>query len=52
VLEVRIPKPEQVKPRKVTVSVGAGTEARGEVAGATDSPNEGTTPDATPAPSA
>lgn len=25
VLEVRIPKPEQVKPRKVTISVGSGT---------------------------
>ena len=28
VLEVRIPKPEQIKPRKVTISVGAGTETR------------------------
>ncbi len=27
VLEVRIPKPEQVKPRKVTISVGAGSTA-------------------------
>ena len=26
VLEVKIPKPEQIKPRKVTISVGAGAE--------------------------
>ncbi len=31
VLEVRIPKPEQVKPRKVTISVGSGASATGEV---------------------
>jgi HSP20 family protein len=28
VLEVRIPKPEQVKPRKVSISVGSGHEAQ------------------------
>ena len=33
VLEVRIPKPEQVKPRKVTISVGAGA---GQQLGAVD----------------
>ena len=31
VLEVKIPKPEQVKPRKVTISVGAGGSAQDQI---------------------
>ena len=31
VLEVRIPKPEQIKPRKVTISVGSGSDARDQI---------------------
>jgi HSP20 family protein len=64
VLEVRIPKPELVKPRKVTIAVGAGTETRDEVVEGTDgtpetstseagtpetSASEANTPEATPA---
>jgi HSP20 family protein len=46
VLEVRIPKPELVKPRKVTIAVGAGTETRDEVVEGTDSTPETSTSDA------
>ena len=46
VLEVRIPKPEPVKSRKVTIAVGAGAENGGEVVAGTDSALETTTSDA------
>jgi len=49
VLEVRIPKPEQIKPRKVTISVGSGSTARHEVVEGTATVSEHTTPEATPA---
>jgi HSP20 family protein len=44
VLEVRIPKPEQVKPRKVTISVGSGASATGEVVEGTPGAGEQGTP--------
>jgi len=31
VLEVKIPKPEQIKPRKVTVSIGSGSDSTAEI---------------------
>jgi HSP20 family protein len=53
VLEVRIPKPEQVKPRKVTISVGSGAGAHDEIVeGSAQSmarDAESTAPEATPA---
>lgn len=42
VLEVRIPKPEQIKPRKVTISVGSGAGAHDEVVEGTARSGEGT----------
>src|SRR5579875_1519189 len=49
VLEVRIPKPEQVKPRKVTISVGSGSSAHDEVVDSTATVSEHSTPEAMPA---
>ena len=50
VLEVRIPKPEQVKPRKVTISVGTGTDTPDAVE-ATDNADQSSAPE-TDAPAA
>lgn len=43
VLEVRIPKPEQIKPRKVTISVGS--DARDEIVEGTADTSEGAAPE-------
>lgn len=47
VLEVRIPKPEQIKPRKVTISVGGGAGGEGhEVLEGTATSSDSTAPSA------
>jgi HSP20 family protein len=49
VLEVRIPKPEQIKPRKVTIAVGAGAGNEGhEVLEGTATSTDSTAPSETP----
>jgi HSP20 family protein len=42
VLEVRVPKPEQRKPRKVAIAVGGGSQGMIEGAESTTSPEQGT----------
>ena len=49
VLEVRIPKPEQIKPRKVTISVGSGSTAQDEIVEGTANSTEHNPAEAMPA---
>jgi HSP20 family protein len=49
VLEVKIPKPEQIKPRKVTISVGSGNDSPEAIVEGTASSTQSAAPEAVPA---